>query len=75
MIPGSFEGLRFLYAVLTEKVEVSLEERDRAIAEYARRVVVRAGVPNPVPGGGTVTCNERRTSSTPSSLAPSASSA
>lgn len=47
MIPGGFKGLRFLHEHrLTDRVEVSLEERDRAIAEYARRVGVRAGVPN-----------------------------
>lgn len=47
MIPGGFKGLRFLHEHrLTDKLEVSLEERDRAIAEYVRRVGVRAGVPN-----------------------------
>lgn len=47
MIPGGFKGLRFLHEHrCTDQVEVSLEERDRAIAEYARRVGVRAGVPN-----------------------------
>lgn len=47
MIPGGFKGLRFLHEHrLTDKVEISLEERDRAIAAYARRVGVRAGVPN-----------------------------
>lgn len=47
MIPGGLKGLRFLHEHrLIGQVEVSLEERDRAIAEYARRVGVRAGVPN-----------------------------
>lgn len=47
MIPGGFKGLRLLHKHrLTDRVEVSLEERDRAIEEYARRVGVRAGVPN-----------------------------
>lgn len=47
MIPGGFKGMRFLHEHrLTDQVQVSLEERDRAIAEYARRMGVRAGVPN-----------------------------
>jgi hypothetical protein len=47
MIPGGVKGLHFLHEHrLTGQVEVSLEERDRAIAEFARRVGVRAGVPN-----------------------------
>ncbi len=52
MIPGGFKGLRFLHEHrLTSRVEITLEERDAAIAEYAKskyrasggRV---AGVPN-----------------------------
>jgi hypothetical protein len=47
MIPGGFKGLRFLHEHrITDRVEVSLAERDQAIAEYARRAGVRAGVPN-----------------------------
>ncbi|MGJ7542561.1 hypothetical protein [Variovorax sp. LT1R16] len=47
MLPGGVKGLRLLHEHrLTSQVEVSLEERDRAIAEFARRVGVRAGVPN-----------------------------
>lgn len=47
MIPGGFKGLRFLHEHrLSDRVEISLEARDRAIAEYVRRVGVRAGVPN-----------------------------
>lgn len=47
MIPGGFKGLRFLHEHrLIDKLKVSLEERDKAIAEYVRRVGVRAGVPN-----------------------------
>lgn len=47
MIPGGFKGLKFLHKHrLTNKVEVSLEERDRAIEEYVKRAGVRAAVPN-----------------------------
>ena len=50
MIPGGFKGLRFLHEHrLTDRVEITLEERDRAIAEFVRRggdVGGRAGVPN-----------------------------
>lgn len=47
MIPGGFKGLKFLHEHrLTNKVEISLEERERAIEQYARRVGVRAAVPN-----------------------------
>jgi len=47
MIPGGFKGMRLLHQHwLTDGVEISLEERDKAIAEYVRRVGVRAGVPN-----------------------------
>lgn len=47
MIPGGFKGMRFLHEHrVTDRVDISLEERDKAIAEYVRRVGVRAGVPN-----------------------------
>jgi hypothetical protein len=50
MIPGGFKGLRFLHEHrLTDRVEITLEERDRAIAEFVRRGGDgggRAGVPN-----------------------------
>jgi hypothetical protein len=52
MIPGGFKGLRFLHEHhLTPRVDITLEERDAAIAafeegEYARGKSIRAGVPN-----------------------------
>jgi hypothetical protein len=47
MIPGGFKGLRHLYEYrITDRIEISLEERDRAIAEYIRRNP-RKGIPNP----------------------------
>lgn len=47
MIPGGFKGLQFLHKHrITNKVGVSLEERDRAISEYARQNP-RKGIPNP----------------------------
>jgi hypothetical protein len=47
MIPGGFKGLRLLHEHrVTDRVHISLEERDKAIAEYARRNP-RKGVPNP----------------------------
>jgi hypothetical protein len=47
MIPGGFKGMRFLHEHrVTDRVDISLEQRDRAISEYARRSGVRAGVPN-----------------------------
>jgi len=47
MIPGGFKGLKFLHEHrVTDKVEISLEERDRAISEYVRRKGVRPTVPN-----------------------------
>jgi hypothetical protein len=47
MIPGGFKGLRHLHKFgITRKVRVSLEERDRAISEYARQNP-RKGIPNP----------------------------
>jgi hypothetical protein len=52
MIPGGFKGLRFLHEHhLTPRLNVTLEERDAAIAEYAKAEYESrggriAGVPN-----------------------------
>jgi len=47
MIPGGFKGLRFLHEHrLTRGVNISLEERETAIFEYAQQGSTRAGVPN-----------------------------
>lgn len=47
MIPGGLKGLRFLHEHrVTDRVDISLEERERAIAEYVRRNP-RKGIPNP----------------------------
>jgi len=47
MIPGGFKGLRFLHEQrITKSVNISLEERERAIVEYVRRRGVRPTVPN-----------------------------
>ena len=47
MIPGGFKGLRYLHKLgITNKVRISPEEREKAIAEYARRNP-RKGIPNP----------------------------
>lgn len=47
MIPGGLKGLKFLHQHrIIDHVEISLEERDRAIAEYLRRNP-RKGIPNP----------------------------
>lgn len=47
MIPGGFEGLRFLHKHrITDRVDIDLDERDRAIAEYVRQNP-RKGIPNP----------------------------
>lgn len=47
MIPGGFKGQRELYKLgITKRVNISLKERDRAIAEYARRFP-RKGIPAP----------------------------
>jgi hypothetical protein len=52
MIPGGFKGLRFLHEHrLTPRLEITLEEREAAIAEYAKaeyesRGDRGAGVPN-----------------------------
>lgn len=46
MIPGGFKGLKHLYKHrITNRMNVSLEERDKAIAEYAR-LNPRKGIPN-----------------------------
>jgi hypothetical protein len=47
MIPGGFKGLRLLHQLrITDQIKISLEERDRAVAEYIRRNP-RKGIPNP----------------------------
>jgi len=47
MIPGGFKGLRFLHEHrFTPSLEITLEERDAAIAEYESRGGRGAGVPN-----------------------------
>ena len=47
MIPGGFEGLRQLHKLgVIARQDISLEERDRAIAEYLRQNP-RKGIPNP----------------------------
>jgi hypothetical protein len=47
MIPGGFKGLRLLHELrITNGTDISLEDRDLAIAEYARQNP-RKGVPNP----------------------------
>lgn len=47
MIPGGFKGLRLLHECrIIADTNISLEERDHAIAEYCRRHA-RKGLPNP----------------------------
>jgi hypothetical protein len=47
MISGGFKGLRELHKMrITDRVDITLEERDRAIGEYLRQNP-RKGVPNP----------------------------
>lgn len=47
MIPGGLKGLEFLHEHrITDRVQISLEERDHAVAEYVRRNP-RKGIPNP----------------------------
>jgi hypothetical protein len=42
MIPGGFKGLRFLHEHrLTSRVDITLEEREAAITEYAKREYAR----------------------------------
>ena len=47
MIPGGLKGLQFLYEHrVTDRVNISLDEREHAIAEYVRHNP-RKGIPNP----------------------------
>ncbi len=47
MIPGGFKGLKFLHKHrITDRIGISLEERDRAISDYLRQNP-RKGIPNP----------------------------
>lgn len=47
MIPGGFKGLRLLHQLrITDHVNISLKDRDKAIEEYIRRNP-RKGIPNP----------------------------
>ena len=47
MIPGGFKGLKFLHKHrITDRIDISLEERDRAISDYLRQNP-RKGIPNP----------------------------
>lgn len=47
MIPGGYKGLQFLHELrITDRVDISLEDRDRAIVEYVRQHP-RKGKPNP----------------------------
>lgn len=47
MIPGGFKGLQYLHTLrIIDRMDISLEERDVAIADYVRRNP-RKGIPNP----------------------------
>ena len=47
MIPGGFKGLRYLHKLrITDRVKISVEERDMAVEEYIRQHP-RKGIPNP----------------------------
>jgi hypothetical protein len=47
MIPGGFKGLKFLHKHrITDRVNITLEERERAIEKYVRHNP-RKGIPNP----------------------------
>ncbi|MEP6645795.1 MAG: hypothetical protein ABJC12_01800 [Saprospiraceae bacterium] len=47
MIPGGFKGLKYLHKLrITNSVNIDLEEREKAIAEYIRQNP-RKGIPNP----------------------------
>jgi len=47
MIPGGFKGLKFLHTLrLTDRLNVSLEEREKAITEYVKQNP-KKGIPNP----------------------------
>ena len=47
MIPGGFKGLQFLHKLrIIDRMNISLEERDTAIADFVRQNP-RKGIPNP----------------------------
>jgi len=47
MIPGGFKGLKYLHTHrIIHRMDISLEERDKAITEFVRRNP-RKGIPNP----------------------------
>jgi hypothetical protein len=47
MIPGGFKGLKLLHTLrIIDRMDISLEDRERAIADYIRRNP-RKGIPNP----------------------------
>lgn len=47
MIPGGFKGLKFLHKHrITDRINIPLEERDKAIADFVRGNP-RKGIPNP----------------------------
>ena len=47
MIPGGFKGQRLLHELrLIHRIDISLEDRDKAIAEYGRQNPMK-GIPNP----------------------------
>ena len=47
MIPGGFKGQRLLHKLrLIDRIDISLEDRDKAIAEYGRKNPMK-GIPNP----------------------------
>jgi hypothetical protein len=47
MIPGGFKGLKYLHKLrLTDRINISLEEREEAIIKFIKRNP-RKGIPNP----------------------------
>lgn len=47
MIPGGYKGMKYLHKLrLTDREDISVEERDRAVTEYVRQNP-RKGMPNP----------------------------
>jgi hypothetical protein len=47
MIPGGFKGLKYLHKLrITRQLNISLEDRDKALGEYLRQNP-RKGIPNP----------------------------
>ncbi|MES9971411.1 MAG: hypothetical protein ABW092_15365 [Candidatus Thiodiazotropha sp.] len=47
MIPGGFEGNKYLYKHrITDRLDIDLEERERAVTEYALQHPLK-GIPNP----------------------------